>query len=183
MALNGLPAQATDGQYAVIGGVAVGIRGVPRTTSDLDVLLIGDTVDEARLAGLAADAGLAFRPGFSVEFAKKYNVFGFVHVASETPIDLSFGFLPFENETVRRATVEFVLGLELPVSTLEDLVIQKFVAGRNIDFSDIENLFIHAQTRPDLQRIRHWCQEFAEILEQPDRLERLERLIAEAETS
>jgi hypothetical protein len=67
----------------------------------------------------------------------------------------------------------------LPVSTVEDLVVQKFVAGRDLDFGDIRNLLVSANPQPDIQRIRHWCREFAEILEQPDRLARLERLIEE----
>lgn len=101
--------------YAVIGGVAVGIRsGVPRATLDVD-FAVPTTADRE-----ATTSALATR-GF-----RRTNVFthsmSFVHASGE-PVQLAFD--PAFDPMIARAEPVRVGELELPVVTREDLIAMK----------------------------------------------------------
>jgi predicted nucleotidyltransferase len=98
------------------------------------------------------------------------------HDGTRVPIDLSIGFLPFEEEAVRRALPMKARGLEIPVATPEDLVILKAIAGRPRDIVDIEGL-LAANPRIDRNRVRSVTAIFAGLLEAPEVLENLDRLL------
>lgn len=107
--------EATDVPYALIGGLAVGIRsGVPRATLDID-LAIPSTVVRGTLADAFARAGLEPRG----EFAHSLN---FAHESGE-PVQRAFD--PAFDPMIRRAEAMDVGGLTIRVVTLEDLIAMK----------------------------------------------------------
>ena len=68
-------------------------------------------------------------------------------------------------------------GIDVTIARAEDLVIYKAVAWRPQDQQDIERLLtLHGRTM-DLERIRRIVGEFAEALEEPERVDELERVI------
>jgi len=172
-ALEGwLRSEALDHVY--IGGLAVALVGRPRITQDIDgiVLLGGMSIREALRR--ARRAGLSPRLPDAAGFAEKSRVLLLRHDGTGVPIDLSIGFLPFEEEAVRRARTMRAKGLEIPVATPEDLVVLKAIAGRPRDIVDIEGL-IAANPGIDRKRIRSVTAAFADLLEAPEVLESLDR--------
>ena len=162
--------------YAVIGGIAVILRGHDRTTVDLDAVMLD--LDERLDKFIAAlqDNGLSFRVPNGREFARRHRVLLLVS-ANQTQVDLSMGFLPFEVETVQRSSLlDLGNGLRVPVASVEDLIIMKLVAGRPRDFQDIEAL---KELYPDLdrKRIRTVVTDYAELLENPEMIKELDARI------
>jgi hypothetical protein len=101
--------------YALIGGVAVGLRsGIPRATLDVDFAIL-TTADRDALAGALAARGFR-RTG---AFAHSLN---FVHVSGE-PVQLAFD--PQFDAMVARAEVVQLGELALSVVTREDLLTMK----------------------------------------------------------
>ncbi len=101
--------------FALIGGLAVGIRsGIPRATLDVD-FAITTSADRAKLAARLAVGG--FR--LTGQFAHSVN---FLHESGE-PVQLAFdaGFDPM----IERAEIVQVGELELPVVTRDDLIAMK----------------------------------------------------------
>jgi hypothetical protein len=101
--------------YALIGGMAVGVRsGVPRATLDVD-FAVATRVDRRWLAGLLTGRGFQL----SGEFAHSIN---FLHESGE-PVQLAFdaGFDPM----VDRAEEMAFGDLRLRVVTRDDLVAMK----------------------------------------------------------
>ena len=64
-----------------------------------------------------------------------------------------------------------------PVATPEDLLVLKAIAGRPRDIVDIEGL-LAANPSVDRDRVRSVTAAFAELLEAPEILETLDRLLA-----
>lgn len=65
---------------------------------------------------------------------------------------------------------------KLPLPTPEDLIIMKAVAHRQRDLIDIESI-LDANQNLDFQRIRSWVREFSSLLEMPEILDDLERIL------
>ena len=161
---------------AFIGGLAANLLGRPRITKDVDaVVLLGNLHLESFLA---AGARFGFEPRISdaTKFAVRNRVLLLIHEPSKTDVDISLGTLPFEQESVDRASIITVKGISFPLVSPEDLIVMKALARRARDVADIEAV-LDAHPEVDLERVRYWVSQFAEVLEAPDILDDLERIL------
>lgn len=67
--------------------------------------------------------------------------------------------------------------MKISVATPEDLVIYKALAWRDRDRYDIEQLLTLHGDRIDLERVRTFIRELAQILDAPERVPEFERLV------
>lgn len=153
--------------YAVLGGLALQHWGEPRTTQDVDivVLLPSGQEDDVLQAILQR-----FQPRMAdaLSFAKQYRVL-LVRTSSDVPVDIALGIPGYEEQALQRSTKVSFNGLP-PISILsaEDLIIHKCVAGRPRDIEDVERVLLRQRVNLDLRYIREWLREFAEIVEAHD---------------
>jgi len=168
--------RANDIDAAIVGGVAVAIRGRPRMTKDVDFLALADIDAWPRLVASATAHGLEPRIPDVLDFASTTRVLLMRHTGSGVEIDISLGALPFELALVHAATLVSVAGQELPVARADDLVIMKSLALRPRDIADIEGLL---ETTPqlDLSHIRRQVEEFAHALDEMDIVGELDRIV------
>lgn len=151
----------------VIGGVAASLWGKPRLTADVDAVILLSIEDLPRLIEAAAKVGLIPRLADAEDFARRHRVLLLRHQQSGIDVDISLGILPFEVEAVERSVVHKVGRLAIRLPTPEDLIIFKAVAHRPQDLLDIQAI-INAHPKLDRQRIKHWVQDFAQVLEMPE---------------
>ena len=160
----------------VIGGVAASLLGQPRTTLDIDALVLMDISEWENFLNVGVKFGFLPRRKEALAFAKRNRVLLMQHQPSGTDIDISFGALPFEKETIKRSK-HFKIGhLSIPLPTPEDLVIMKAVAHRTKDMMDIETI-LQAHPKMDLKRVLKWVKEFADFLEKPEIYDDLKKAI------
>jgi hypothetical protein len=162
----------------IIGGVAVIAHGVPRLTIDIDAttLAAGESV-EALIAKFAEHA-IALRIPDGAAFARTHQVVLAVHEPSGTPIDVSLAWLPFEEEALEASIPCDYAGVTIRIPRPEDLVVYKLIAARPRDIDDAEGLLaIHAATM-NLARVRRIVKELATAIDDEERPQVLERLIA-----
>ncbi len=169
-------AALTEGgfDYALIGGLAVILRGHDRYTSDVDALVwdLDDRLDE--LASLLPKHG--FRPPSTEELRLSKST-RLLHTLwqEEVFVDFMLGLVPFERETLDNATpMDLGRGGVAKVATPEDLVIMKLTASRERDIQDVIAL---KELYPDLdrRRIRTIVSDYAEALERLEITENLDR--------
>lgn len=164
----------------LIGGLAVIANGYARTTLDVDATLaLGDKSLEDLLAPLAAHS-IVPRESDAVAFARRHHVLKLRHLPSETPIDLSLAWLPFELEALHRATLVDFEGVSIPTVTAEDQVVYKAIAWRPRDQDDLYQLLVMHGGRMNLQRVRDWIREFSEVLDVPERPAEFEAVVKRA---
>ena len=161
----------------VIGGIAVIARGVPRQTVDIDAAVWAEGLDLDRLVGVLARHDIDARADDAVAFARERQVLLLRHRPSGTPLDVSLAWLPFERAALERAEPFDFAGVVIKVAQAEDLVIYKAVAWRERDRSDIERLLLRHGHVVDLARIRTLVRQFAEALDEPERVEQFEALV------
>ncbi len=171
-ALAGLDAPAM-----IIGGIAVIARGVPRLTVDVDATVWGADVS---LEGLFSSLGaqqIVPRIPDAEEFARRRQVLLLEHRPTGTPLEVSLGWLPFEREALERASSVDFGGQTIVVPQVADLLVYKAVAWRDRDKEDVERLLVLHGDEIDLERVRTLVRQFAEALEEPDRVEEFEALV------
>jgi predicted nucleotidyltransferase len=164
----------------LIGGMAVIMRGVARVTRDVDATVVGGKVSTRELVEHLAKYDVLARIDDAIEFANTRQVLLLRHEPSGVDIDISVAWLPFELEAIRASETIPIAGTSMQVARAEDLVIYKAVAFRPQDQQDIERLITLHSKHMDLNRVRATVAEFAEAVEEPERVAELERIIERA---
>ena len=140
-------------RYLLVGGLAMNLHGVPRTTMDVDLVV---ALDPANLkAFLAVVAALKLKPVAPVslndmldpaqrqKWRKEKNMLVFalrppeiqgptVDVLIDPPVDIE--------KALTRTVWREVQGVRIPLISVEDLIQLKEKSGRAQDRSDIEHL-------------------------------------------
>jgi hypothetical protein len=129
--------------YALIGGLAVIVRGIVRATKDIDFLLDLPVQQGPALAQSLNENGLpaTFRKGGPDD-----PIVGAIRVTiptAEDPIhcDILFPSKLWQAEAVRNAAPVYLEGIAIPVVITEDLFLLKLFAGGPQDLLDAAQLF------------------------------------------
>ena len=146
-------------QYAIIGGIAVGIRSRPRATNDVDVLL---SIPQLQLPRLLEDL---IAQGFTLDERKAILEFVQHHITSfdfqGVRIDWLKPVVPMYQHVLDRAQETPVFGKPLRVVTAEGLILLKLTAARPQDVADIAALLSSNRGLLDLTWIeQEWCAAF-----------------------
>jgi hypothetical protein len=73
-----------------------------------------------------------------------------------------------------------VAGASFPAVSPEDLIIMKSLPRRPRDIADIEGV-LDAHPELDLNRVRYWVGQFASVLDSPEILDDVERILKKRE--
>jgi hypothetical protein len=161
--------------YCFIGGVACQRWGEPRQTVDVDATLFVGFGNELAVV----DELLSFYAA-RMEGARDFAVENRILLLKSnqgTGIDLSLGGLPFEQRLVDRS-----VNWDIPrhgtvrICSAEDLVVLKAFASRPQDWIDVEKVIIRQGSRLDRQVILEELTPLAELKEEPEILDHLDRL-------
>lgn len=175
-ALDDLPAPSM-----IIGGIAVIAAGVSRQTIDVDATVLGRGVDLDVTISTFERHGIVPRIEDAREFARERQVLLLQHLHSGVTIEVSFAWLPFEEEALSQAREVDFDGLTLRVARPEDLIIYKSAAWRDRDRSDIERLLVRHIDDIDLTRVRGLVAEIGSVLGDPGRIDAFEEMVERAQ--
>jgi hypothetical protein len=128
--------------YALIGGLAVSLRGQPRVTVDVDMVIAVDVNRALALLPLLLQS--KFEPLFQgvEEVVQKSFILPLRHRTTGIKVDLAIGLSGFERHAVVRAEPIQIADRKVAVATAEDLLVMKLLAGRPQDEQDITGLVI-----------------------------------------
>jgi hypothetical protein len=135
-------------KWALVGGLAVSVRSIPRFTKDLDfaVAVAGDTEAEDVVHRLGGRGYRAVEL-LEQEYVERMSGVRLERGGSDVVVDLLFASSGIESEVVAAATrLEVLPQLIAPVATTGHLIALKVLAGRNQDLTDLESLLPGAST-------------------------------------
>lgn len=152
-------------RYAIIGGIALTYWGVVRTTYDVDIKVLVPGMDYASIRS-------ALRTAFPNPARQEGPQNPLIVSARIQDVVVDFLLaLPGYEETIVERAVRGSLGeWSAWICSVEDLIIQKVVAGRSKDWPDVEALLATRRSDLDLHYIEDWLGQFAEALEKPELL-------------
>lgn len=168
--------EVLDLKGCVIGGVALQRWGETRFTADVDLSVLVEPGDEARVIR-AVLARLPGRVEKAAEFAAHSRVI-LARTASGVGLDIVLGGLPFEARVVERSTLWQLGGGEaLRTCSAEDLIVMKAFAGRDQDWADVTSILARQGDKLDLALIRDELRPLLVAKEEPELGDELERRI------
>jgi len=120
-------------EYALCGGLAMAIHGRPRTTVDIDILILADSLD--RVVRIAEDLGYTIRGPIRIRRVSK------IDQATRFVLSLDMILVTDAIRDVWEARVKAKLeGGKLSVVSKEGLIALKKMSGRPQDIADIAAL-------------------------------------------
>jgi predicted nucleotidyltransferase len=128
--------------HALIGGLATTVRGEPRSTLDVDLLVHCDVSRCLELVG-GLDA-TRFQPLFGGvhEVVETAYLLPLVHRQTSVKVDLALGLTGFEQNAILNATQVDFGGFPVSVISAEDLMLMKTLAGRPRDTDDVAKIVL-----------------------------------------
>jgi hypothetical protein len=166
------------GDGAIIGGVAVSLQVQARFTADVDAVFFAAAHSVDEMIEALAQAGFGATKPDPIGFARASMVIPLVHLNSGIRADVALGWLPFEEDAIRRAEIKRVGDFDVRVVRREDLLIMKLIANRPKDIADADAI-IRLSPSLDVAFVRNTLKKFAEVVEDPDLQMRLERLLGQ----
>ncbi|MGV8125405.1 MAG: nucleotidyltransferase [Candidatus Xenobiia bacterium LiM19] len=158
-------------RFALIGGLAVSIWGHTRATYDIDIkVLVPETDYKAVQNTLRTAFPLRARPHVPENpLIIDTKIDGVI-------VDFLLALPGYEENIIHHAVVHELDELKIPVSSPEDLIIQKVVAGRPQDWHDCEGILLESSKRLDYGYIDEWLGQFSEALEKPEMLQQYQNI-------
>jgi hypothetical protein len=173
-------AEQAGHRACLIGGMVVPRWGEPRATTDVDLSILAPYGEEDRVLD-ALLARLIPRIPDARQFALTARVL-LLAASNGVKLDVALAAFPFELEALAAASDwEPAPGVVVRTCSAEDLIVYKLVAARIRDIGDIEGIVRRQGSRLDVERIRRWGREFAELKEDPDLLRSFEDAVRRAE--
>lgn len=145
--------------YMVVGGQAVLLYGEPRLTRDVDVTL-GVGPDRLPLVlEWVQSCGWQVLVERPAEFVAQTLVLPCQEPVSGIRVDVMFSFSPYERQAIERARSMPVGQAQVRYAAVEDVVVQKIIAGRPRDLEDVRSIILkNAGLEADY--VRNWLREF-----------------------
>lgn len=166
-ALVGAGCDEVGARWFVFGAQAAILRGVVRTTEDVDFTVDLGAASVERLVDALAQRGLVLRVRDAAEFIAATRVLPLRHEKTGTPVDVVLAGSVFEDEFFDRMETLEIDGVRIHVPALEDLVVMKTLAGRPIDMEDVVALLV-ANPKIDEEAIRRSLDELGRALDMSD---------------
>ena len=160
----------------LIGGLVVPRWGQPRATTDADFSVLAPYGDEAPIIDLLLDHFQPRRPDARA-FALAHRVLLLVS-GEGVGIDVALAAVPFEIDAIETASPWHIApGVVVRTCSAEHLVVYKLVAARPQDLVDMAGIIRRQGARLNVEFVRRWGQEFAELKEDPDLLRPFEEAV------
>lgn len=163
-------------EYIIIGGIASGILGEPRTTVDIDIDILLDKDNIKEFLDKAKKAGFKVNKKVCTARAKLTSVFQINY--GDFHIDFIISSIDLETQAHKRKKAIKVYGLEAFFPTPEDFILLKLIPGRPQDLIDVEKTVIRYKGKLDIKYLETWAQKLSDEAQDMRIWNELKRLLA-----
>jgi len=126
-------------KFLLVGAYAVAVHGYPRATKDIDFFVWATPENASSLMKALIKFGAPLDKISQSDFSSKGIVFQIGNSPRRIDIITSASGVDFEQAYGNKQIV-FLEGLEVPVISLQDLIVNKRASGRTQDLADVEKL-------------------------------------------
>jgi hypothetical protein len=160
-------------RIAFMGGIAAGVYGQPRTTYDVDALVLVEEKDLQRLLGLFSREGFSYDKKEPVKRIHGLRFITLVYPKLKTYVDLFIAGSNFHRGMLERAHSVRLASFEIPLISPEDLVLLKLLSGRDKDTEDVREILMANKKELDMAYLEKQARELEVDLFLKDEMESL----------
>ena len=157
-------------EYVIIGGMAATLLGAPRTTVDVDVVIVLPSREVERVVALCEqrdlhpgpDAAARLKQGRPVKFvfSRRFSV------------DIRLASFSLDASAVQRAQEMSIFGHAIRVATPEDLIVYKLARWDPIDQKDVRYIIRRLENALDVSYLEGQIRTLMKEAQLPDMMER-----------
>jgi hypothetical protein len=165
-------------EYVVIGGIAVGVFGKPRSTRDVDVVFAIPSERISNVLDELAGAGLVLNHRANVEAKLKAGRPAKILWDKKFSLDLRLATFSIDLDAIAHAASVTFQGRRLAVARPEELIVYKLARFSDQDRGDIRNLMqiqAGALRWPRIKKLAGKLAEESGLTEIPGRLDTISR--------
>ena len=152
-------------KYFIRGGIAVILQGRFRTTEDIDIILVSDTIEIEKFVEFCETNELSVDP-YDLEQGKiDGSQMTIIDFPNGLRIDLKYVFTHWDKDAIENVDVIEYKGIKLRVCRPEYLILNKIYKGSRIDLEDAYSVLFHHKNRLDYRIMKNYA-EFFEIVEE-----------------
>ena len=148
--------------YAVMGGLAVRVHGIPRPTHDVDLTLSIDRVALGELLDQLEELGYSvpqpYKDGWLDEIAGMplIKIRAYLDAGHGIDVDIFVAESEFQKSLMQRRMPVESEGRVISVVSAEDLILLKLIAHRPRDIADVGDI-LFTQGELDEEYLRQWA--------------------------
>ena len=128
-----------DVKFLLVGAYALAVHGFPRATKDIDFFVWATPGNAAKLIRALARFGAPMDDVSEADFSSEGVIFQIGNNPRRIDIVTTIDGVKFDQAYANRK-VFVIEGLQVPVISLEDLIVNKRASGRTQDLADVEKL-------------------------------------------
>jgi predicted nucleotidyltransferase len=134
-------------KFLLVGAYALAVHGYPRATKDIDFFVWATPENASNLMKALIKFGAPLDKVSESDFSSKGVVFQIGNSPRRIDIMTSASGVDFE-QAYGNKQIAFLEGLEVPVISLQDLIVNKRASGRTQDLADVEKLTSAQEHKP-----------------------------------
>jgi predicted nucleotidyltransferase len=126
-------------RFLLVGAYAVAVHGFPRATKDIDFFVWATPENAANLMRALTKFGAPLHDISEADLSSEGVVFQIGNSPRRIDIMTNISGVKFEQAYANKTTIS-IEGIEVPVISLEHLIINKRASARTQDLADVEKL-------------------------------------------
>lgn len=163
-------------RYVVIGGIASSLRGKPRTTADMDVVVGIEKSKAAKLVDRLREAQFQI-PQRATQQLQRGEPVKFRKHGSPWALDIRVATVSLDKQAIQRAKAANLLGRRIEVATAEDIILYKLLRFNALDQADIKSILLRSGRTLDLAYLRRSVSRLAAEMGKPEASKHLKVLL------
>lgn len=145
--------------YVIVGGIPASIWGKPRTSVDVDVVIVIPRDKLEQLLNELLNSGFRVKPT-ALQKLSQFKVVKFPYSALFS-VDIRVARYAIDGEAIKRARKIQLFGVDMKIASKEDTIVYKLVRFSNQDKADIESVLLRYRDRLDIEYISKSAQQLA----------------------
>jgi len=140
-------------EYVVVGGIAIMYHGVPRTTTDIDLIVRMKTAEMGPFVAFLSSQGFHARIEDLTTALKEGSHCTFFYGRSLLRLDIQGVVSDFDRMTLERAVKVNHLGTIVSLATAEDTLVNKVYFQGEQDLRDALGIYVRIRDKLDLSYV------------------------------
>jgi len=150
--------EKTKIDYVIVGGIAVSSWGNPRTTKDLDVIIVLKIEDIDELSKNLQENGFSTDREDIKDALKEKTHFTIFDKYSEYHIDAKGAYNEFDALTIKNKLVVLYEGHKMCIASPEDTIAHKLLFGGHQDIKDAQSILVRQSGKIDKNYLEELCE-------------------------